>query len=548
MIRRLYNILIFCVLLASCVSTEVNVMGTLSGTVKDANTNTPIKNCLVVNEGTSASLRTDDNGYFNFGEVEAGEYTLSFSALNYVSAQSSVIVEAGKEMRKDVLLQKISVPTSFTDVPSGITHNSATLRGKIVNNGGSDIVARGFMFGESEQDLTEIKIESAGADSSFEYNICDLKSNCEYYVMAYSTNAHGTGYGDLITFKTKDSHASVTTHNATDIKHAEATLHAEFYLTSAENLMEIGFYYGVTSDDLSTKVATTFTGSTNYHVTLSDLLQETTYFFKAYVTVKEGTICGDVLQFTTLSVSAPQITGQSFCELKETSVILNGEGYVDGTDKNVEYGFYIGDSEIYQGEKVRVGVGELSSFSCKINWLDKGQTYYYVPYAKNSKGTAKGKVEKFTTPDYNGYEYIDLGLPSGTKWASCNVGAKSAIDKGTISKWASNIAGDQWGGTWRQPTLDEIKELVAHCSRTYHFDSSYRYWTEWVGPNGNKIIFPENGAVDGNGTSIDTWSGVYWSSQVSGRKAYVLKTGQYESDFWTEYPVGYKAYVRPVSH
>ena len=69
-----------------------------------------------------------------------------------------------------------------------------------------------------------------------------------------------------------------------------------------------------------------------------------------------------------------------------------------------------------------------------------------------------------------------------------------------------------------------------------------------MGPNGKKIILPENGAVDGNGTSIDTWSGVYWSSQVSGKKAYVLKTGQYESDFWAEYPVGYKAYVRPVSH
>ena len=151
MIRRLSNILILCVLVASCVSTEVNVMGTLSGTVKDANTNAPIKNGLIVNEGTSASLRTDDNGYFNFGEVEAGEYTLSFSALNYVSAKSTVIVEAGKEMRKDILLQKISVPTSFTDVPSGITHNSATLRGKIVNNGGGDIVAQGFMFGESER-------------------------------------------------------------------------------------------------------------------------------------------------------------------------------------------------------------------------------------------------------------------------------------------------------------------------------------------------------------------------------------------------------------
>ena len=546
MIRITHCLLIFSVLLTSCVSTEVNVMGTLSGTVKDASTNAPIKNCSVENIETSVKVKTDANGYFNFGEMEVGEYTLSLSALNYMSTKSSVIVETGKETRKDFVLQKISVPTSFTDVPSSITHNSATLRGKIVNDGGSDIVTRGFMFGESEQDLIEFKVETT--NDSFEYSISELKPNTEYYVMAYSINAHGTGYGELISFQTKDSQTSVVTYDATDITHTEATLHAEFYLTSVDDLKEIGFYYGLTSDDLSKKVVASFSGSVDFYVILTGLLQETTYFFKAYVTTKEETISGDVLQFTTLSVSAPKITSQSFCELKETSVILNAEGYVDGTDKNVEYGFYIGESEIYQGEKEIVGVGELSSFSCKINWLEKGQTYYYVPYAKNSKGTTKGKVEKFTTPEYNGHEYIDLGLPSGTKWASCNVGAKSAIDKGTIFKWASNIAGEEWGGTWRQPTLDEIKELVEHCSRTYHFDSSYRYWTEWGGPNGKKIILPENGAVDGNGTSIDTWSGVYWSSQVSGKKAYVLKTGQYESDFWAEYPVGYKAYVRPVSH
>ena len=72
MIKTIYkiSISIICAILTSCVSTEVKIMGTLAGTVKDVNTNYPIKNCLVVNDVTSASLRTDANGYFNFGEVE----------------------------------------------------------------------------------------------------------------------------------------------------------------------------------------------------------------------------------------------------------------------------------------------------------------------------------------------------------------------------------------------------------------------------------------------------------------------------------------------
>ena len=31
---------------------------------------------------------------------------------------------------------------------------------------------------------------------------------------------------------------------------------------------------------------------------------------------------------------------------------------------------------------------------------------------------------------HNGFEYVDLGLPSGTKWATCNVGADKETDYG----------------------------------------------------------------------------------------------------------------------
>ena len=30
----------------------------------------------------------------------------------------------------------------------------------------------------------------------------------------------------------------------------------------------------------------------------------------------------------------------------------------------------------------------------------------------------------------NGHDYVDLGLPSGTKWATCNLGASSPSDYG----------------------------------------------------------------------------------------------------------------------
>ena len=36
---------------------------------------------------------------------------------------------------------------------------------------------------------------------------------------------------------------------------------------------------------------------------------------------------------------------------------------------------------------------------------------------------------------YNGYEYVDLGLPSGLKWATCNVGASLPEEYGLYFAW-----------------------------------------------------------------------------------------------------------------
>ena len=100
-------------------------------------------------------------------------------------------------------------------------------------------------------------------------------------------------------------------------------------------------------------------------------------------------------------------------------------------------------------------------------------------------------------PDNNHPHMIDLGLPSGTKWACCNVGATKPEAYGGYYAWGetekkssytlenyafynsstdnytyigSDISGTQydvahmkWGGSWRMPTYDQINELVHYC-------------------------------------------------------------------------------------
>ena len=150
----------------------------------------------------------------------------------------------------------------------------------------------------------------------------------------------------------------------------------------------------------------------------------------------------------------------------------------------------------------------------------------------------------------NGYEYVDLGLPSGLKWATCNVGASSPSDYGSYFAWGEtftkgeytdsncrtydrtfgDISGNveydaaraNWGGSWRLPTKAEYEELLNNCQWTFITIGNHNGY-KVIGPNGNYIFLPSagyrNGALRHNSGS----GGGYWSSTpYDSKDSYVL--------------------------
>ena len=144
------------------------------------------------------------------------------------------------------------------------------------------------------------------------------------------------------------------------------------------------------------------------------------------------------------------------------------------------------------------------------------------------------------TNTINGHEYVDLGLPSGLLWATCNVGANSPEEYGDYFAWGetstkdtytnsltdgkqmNDISGNvqydaataNWGEGWRMPTKDEFNELIKSCNITkgkvkavvgYKFTSKI---------NGNSIFIPNAGWYDD--ASLKDYGeygyGLYWSS------------------------------------
>ena len=165
------------------------------------------------------------------------------------------------------------------------------------------------------------------------------------------------------------------------------------------------------------------------------------------------------------------------------------------------------------------------------------------------KPTAKKTT--LSSPDgyLNGHAYVDLGLPSGIKWATCNVGASSPGEYGGYYAWGEtttkssydesnsltysksdsellsagiieasgnlimqhDAARANWGGSWRIPAIAECKELIERCTwnwTTYGNHKGYKV----TGPNGNSIFLPVAGTREGSSPNEAGVRGYYWSS------------------------------------
>lgn len=156
------------------------------------------------------------------------------------------------------------------------------------------------------------------------------------------------------------------------------------------------------------------------------------------------------------------------------------------------------------------------------------------------------------------HEYVDLGLPSGLKWATCNVGAEKPEDYGdyfawgetetksyydwTTYKWCNgsketltkyctdshygtvdgktvldpedDAAHANWGGEWRMPTQDEIKELKDNCTGTWTTQNGVEGYKVTSNKNGNSIFFPAAGKRWHGENGEAGFDGSYWSSSI----------------------------------
>lgn len=167
--------------------------------------------------------------------------------------------------------------------------------------------------------------------------------------------------------------------------------------------------------------------------------------------------------------------------------------------------------------------------------------------SKDNRSDGTGKESHFLKcPDNHHPHAIDLGLPSGTKWCCCNVGATTPEDYGGYYAWGetseksyyswdtyaygnsrsncysigTDISGTEYdvahahmGDPWRMPNYNQYKELYSSCTITRALQNGV-YGILVTGPSGGQIFLPSAGYYGKSGINYLGHRGLYWLSSL----------------------------------
>ena len=235
-----------------------------------------------------------------------------------------------------------------------------------------------------------------------------------------------------------------------------------------------------------------------------------------------------------MSVGAVDVSAQSFLKKLEKSVKKKVENRInEEVDKQVDKVMNTG-IEAVTGEKSqpRQSQSRQSQSGNSASFENKRAPITTIPPLEEY-GPVEGKL--------NGHEWVDLGLPSGTRWATCNVDAAAPGQPGKLYAWgetvsktaffdknsktnkksiediSSNLTYDvataKWGKGWRIPTEEDFNELLAYCNYTYEPNGNI-YWQKFTSRINHKTIYlPATGyKQESDKLTYPKTNGHYWTS------------------------------------
>lgn len=572
-------------------------------------------NGMKINMGLEDNLSDATSYSMN---LEGRDFSVSIDSLNpnttYYYCYS---IDFG--LQKDYLLD----PSSFITLQGKpevetvevirVDSTSYYVKGVVVSDNGSPITERGICWNTlgNPNPLTD-SVTRYGENGVGEYQclLSHLALNTKYHVCAYAKNEKGMGIGQTLVFQTEVSPEppTVITADVYDITATTATGGGEVVDDGQSPVTSCGVCWSTEPNPTIVNDSTVDgSGLGPFVSSLTNLIPNTTYYVRAYATNIKGTAYGNEVSFTTLDIPSYTITvfanpdnggtvtgGGDFhygdsCTV--TATPANGYTFLRWTENGSQVSINANYTFSVTGVRTLVAQFQQQNYTISVSanptncgTVTGGGDFHYgdnctviatpvngctfLMWTENDQQVSVNSNYSFTVTgncnlvaNFEAHEYVDLGLPSGTLWATCNIGATTPegygdyfawgetstkdgydwhtyrycnggattltkycddasygyngfIDNLTVLEESDDAAAVNWGAGWRMPTKEEWNELLSNTTKiwtTQHGVNGYLF----TATNGRTLFLPAAGYYNMNDLNGDGKSGCYWSSSLN---------------------------------
>ena len=293
--------------------------------------------------------------------------------------------------------EPIVSPTVITTEATSIQQKSVKIYGEVTDDGFSSILEKGFYISKTSNS-NDKKISLGTGKGKFEITVDSLTPNTKYYFKSFAKNSKGESLGQVLNFTTLDfKAATLSTDMPQNISYYSVLLSGTLNDDGGGTIKEKGFCMSTNPNPSIKDLKFPIDKAGNaMSLVVIKLLENTTYYYKAYSINEKGESYGNEQSFKTLKTTLPKVGTAPASDITQTSVKLSGLIIDDGGFDIIEKGicYSINNTPTIKDNKVSLGAGN-TSFTANLATLPVNSNLYYRAYATNSLGISYGEILSF---------------------------------------------------------------------------------------------------------------------------------------------------------